>query len=216
MVARASVVFVSLVVAAGAVARADRYDFPPVRQSFASFPLQVGSWRGVQEPPFDSRTLAVLRVDDYLTRAYSGPDRTGAGLYIGYWATQRQGSTIHSPLNCLPGAGWEPTSVSTVQLPDPRAPSRHIVVNRYLVQKGIERQLVMYWYQSHGRIVASDYWSRFYLVTDAVRFSRSDGAIVRITVPVSGDTAEAENQADRIAAQFASDLIPQLNPFLPL
>ena len=70
--------------------------------------MQIGEWKGVQDPPLEPRVLEVLGVNDYLTRAYYRPDRAGVGLYIGYWESQRQGDTIHSPLNCMPGAGWTP------------------------------------------------------------------------------------------------------------
>jgi EpsI family protein len=216
MLTRALIVFSCLLLGAGAVARADRYDHPPSRSTFASFPTQIEQWRGIQQPPFDAETLAVLRVDDYLTRIYVGPDRAGVGLYIGYWASQRQGSTIHSPLNCLPGAGWEPVVEGTLQLPNPRDGSAPpMTVNRVVVQKGIERQLVLYWFQSHGRYISSEYWSKIYLVTDAVRMGRSDGAIVRVIVPVANDTAAARELAEHTAIGFVHDLVPQLDPFLP-
>ena len=102
-------------------------------------------------------------------------------------------------------------------IPDSRAPGApDLVVNRYVVQKGIDRQLVIYWYQSHGRVVASEYWSKFYLVADAVRLNRTDGAIVRIIVPIAGESAGAEQKAENTAVSFAKELLPKLQPFLPL
>ena len=148
--------------------------------------MQLGDWTSVQEPPLTKRELEVLGVSDYVTRAYFAPQRTGVGLYIGYWQSQRQGSSIHSPQNCLPGAGWEPVSQSIISFADPRTPDTPYQANRYVVQKGNDRILVLYWFQSHGRIVASEYWSKFYLVTDAMRLDRSDGAIVRLTAPIAG------------------------------
>ncbi len=217
MFKRVLILFACFLVAAVAVGRADRAEEPTSRTAFALFPLQIGEWSGVQQAPFTPRVLEVLGVDDYVTRAYFLPDRTGAGLYIGYWKSQRQGDSIHSPLNCLPGAGFEPVSQGMMNIPDPRKPGApDLVVNRYVVQKGIDRQLVVYWYQSHGRIVASEYWSKFYLVADAVRLNRTDGAIVRIIVPIAGQGADAEQKADRTAVRFATDLLPKLDPFLPL
>jgi EpsI family protein len=214
MMTRAIIVFLVLMGAAGAVARADRYDYRPDRASFESFPMQVAEWHGIKQPALEPDVLAILRVDDYITRIYRTGQRTGVGLYIGYWASQRQGSTIHSPLNCLPGAGWEPVVADRVSLPDPRT-ARPMLVNRYVVQKGIDRQLVLYWFQSHGRVIASEYWSKFYLVADAVRMSRSDGAIVRVTVPIDGESAEAQAAALATASRFVTDLVPVLDPFLP-
>jgi EpsI family protein len=199
------------------VARSERPEPVPVRPSFASFPMQLGAWRGVQEPPLDKNVLDILQVDDYLTRAYFTPAHAGAGLYVGYWGSQRQGDTMHSPLNCLPGSGWEPLSHTmmpiTVANDGSSAESRTITVNRYMIQKGIDRMLVLYWYQSHGRVVASEYWGKFYLIHDAMQMNRTDGALVRITVPIAGDgdSAHAEEQA----VSFVKVLFPVLEGYLP-
>ena len=216
MFLRVGVITVALLLAWGAVTRADRYEQPPGRQPFANFPMQIGGWRGTQQPPFEKRVLEVLGVDDYLTRAYFAEGRTGVGLYIGYWESQRQGDTIHSPMNCLPGAGWEPTSYSRIALSEAAATTgQAVVVNRYIVQKGLDRQLILYWYQSHGRLVASEYWSKIYMVLDAVRLNRSDGAIVRVIAAIKGEGPEAEAKAEQDARRFAADLIPRLDGFLP-
>ena len=176
--------------------------------------MQVGDWRGVQEPPFDPNVLRVLGVNDYLTRAYFRPDKAGVGLYIGYWESQRQGDTIHSPLNCLPGAGWNPVSKTTIQVPNGIG-NEEIAINRYLVEKGLERQLILYWYQSHGRVTANEYWSRLFLIRDAVRLNRTDGSMVRVIAPVRPDVDNAETVAERTAAQFVKALFPLLPTYLP-
>jgi EpsI family protein len=210
------VVIGCLVVAGLVVLRADRQENVPLRASFASFPMQLGEWRGVAQPPMSEQVAKVLGADDYLTRAYFTPDRSGVGLFVGYWQSQRQGDTIHSPLNCLPGAGWEPVSNTKFTFPDPRNPSGPaLTVNRVLIQKGIEKQLVLYWYQSHGRIVASEYWGRFYLMADAMRMNRTDGSIVRVIAPVAPGAADAEGVAERRALDFISVLLPKLDGFLP-
>ena len=98
---------------------------------------------------------------------------------------------------------------------DPRTPDTPLQANRYVIQKGHDRILVLYWFQSHGRIVASEYWSKFYLVTDAVRLDRTDGAIVRLTAPIAGPGPEAEARAQSDALAFAGVLLPQLDAFLP-
>jgi EpsI family protein len=213
---RSVVLFACLLLAAVAVTRADRFEKPPARATLADFPMQVGVWRGVVLPPFAPSVLAVLGLNDYLTRNYIAPDRTGVNLYIGYWESQRQGDTIHSPLNCLPGAGWEPLSQTIISVPDSRSPAGgSIPVNRVVVQQGLDRQLVLYWYQSHGRIIASEYASRFHLVVDAVRLNRTDGAIVRIVSPIGGDSPEAEQRAQDAAFRFIGVLLPALDPYLP-
>jgi EpsI family protein len=214
MQTRIVILLVGLVIAAGAVARADRQEQVPLRQSFSDFPMSFAGWRGIQQEPFDDNVLAVLGVDDYLTRAYLRAEG-GVGLYIGYWESQKQGDTIHSPQNCLPGAGWAPVSRAGLTIPDPRATPGNLTVNRFVIQKGLDRQLVLYWYQSHGRIVASEYWGKIFLVTDAVRLNRSDGAVVRVMAPIHGDTSEAEMNAERLGVDFVKAILPLLEKFLP-
>jgi EpsI family protein len=155
--------------------------------------------------------MKTLGADQYVSRVYGGPKAQVAGLYIGYYRTQRQGDTIHSPLNCLPGAGWQPVSAGRVSIPiDGREP---IEVNRYIVQKGEERQLVLYWYQSQGRVVASEYWGKVYLVLDAIRTRRSDAALIRVTSPIG--TGETEDEAAQYAVDFVRTLFPRLVEHLP-
>ncbi len=212
---RVVVLIIGLVIAAVAVARADRAERVPLRSPFSSFPMKLGEWTSIQEPPLTAREIEVLGVSDYVTRLYYSPQRAGIGLYIGYWQSQRQGSSIHSPQNCLPGAGWEPVSQSIIPFADPRTPDQSFQANRYIVQKANDRVLVLYWFQSHGRIVASEYWSKFYLIADAMRMDRSDGAIVRLTAPIDGPGADAEARAQAGALAFANVLLPELDAFLP-
>lgn len=218
MLTRAAILFGCLTVASVAIARADRSEPAPARTQLSEFPQMIDGWRGVQEPPFEPSILRVLGVDDYLTRAYFTPSRTGVGLYIGYYKSQRQGDTMHSPLNCLPGSGWEPLSQGMTDVEVVRAsgaaPSP-ITINRYVVQKGLERQMVLYWYQAHGRVVASEYWGKFYLIRDAVRLNRTDGALVRITTPILGDGASDEARAEQLGKSFVQTIFPRLTPFLP-
>lgn len=212
---RVVVILIGFVLAAVGVARADRAERVPLRSSFATFPAQLGDWTSTQSLPLTKREIEVLGVSDYVTRVFYAPQHTGVGLYVGYWQSQRQGSSIHSPQNCLPGAGWEPVSQSIISFADPRTPDTPHEANRYVVQKGNDRILVLYWFQSHGRIVASEYWSKFYLITDAMRLDRSDGAIVRLTAPIEGSGPEAEARAQRDALAFAGVLMPELDAFLP-
>lgn len=187
------------------------------RPSFATFPLAIDQWRGRQQPPLDDRTLAVLGMEDYLTRIYT-EDRWTADLYIGYWGSQRQGDTIHSPLNCLPGSGWEPVSKRALQIPVADAPdgtpTRPITINRYVVEKGLDRQLVLYWYQSHGRVVASEYASKLYLIRDAIRLHRTDAALVRVMVRIA-DGPDGDRRAEEIGVRFITAMFPRLSGYLP-
>ena len=215
MMPRAFVLFCCLALVAALVGATERPEAPIVRTPFAAFPMDIDHWHGENLPPIEPRILAVLGVDDYLSRGYYTADRTSAiGLYMGYYGSQRQGDTMHSPLNCLPGAGWEP--LSQTRIPIRVASGTDIVVNRYVVQKGLERQLVLYWYQSHGRVVASEYWSRLYLIHDAVRLNRSDGTLVRIIAPIAAGTEDDGAAAEQEATRFVQALFPTLRDYLPL
>ena len=212
---RIAIVLACLLLAAVAVARADRQQITPILSPLSTFPVDLAGWQSRDLPPLSDRELEVLGADDYLTRAYY--TRQGSiGLFVGFWESQQQGDTIHSPLNCLPGAGWEPMATGFLSVGDPRNPSGPpMTVNRVVIQKGLDKQLVLYWYQSHGRVVASEYWGKIYMVLDAMRLNRTDGAIVRVIAPVMGDTAEAEAEAERAALSFIDDLLPELDRHLP-
>jgi EpsI family protein len=138
------------------------------------------------------------------------------GLYVGYYQSQRQGDTMHSPLNCLPGAGWLPISQKRIEInvADEHGP-RTVLVNDFVIEKGLDRQVVLYWYQSHGRVVASEYWGKIYTVVDAVRLNRSDGALVRLVVPIGANTPDAQAKAEASAVAFAQAIFPQLGRYLP-
>jgi EpsI family protein len=158
----------------------------------------------------------VLGVDEYVNRVYESRDGV-ASLYIGYYQSQRQGDTIHSPMNCLPGSGWEPLSRSYLTIPvgtDVKG-SPEITVNRYVIQKGLDRQVVLYWYQSHGRAIANEYRSKIFMVYDAVRLNRTDAALVRVVSPRYGTDAAAEDRASDRAVAFVKAMFPLLDRYLP-
>ena len=209
-------VFVALILAAAAayLSHASHAEAMPVRQSLATFPARIDGWEGHPAPDFDARVMSVLGVDEYVNRTYLRAEQT-AGLYIGYYESQRQGDSIHSPLNCLPGAGWQPIDSHRITIDVPGAPgSQSIAVNRVLIEKGDDRQVVLYWYQSHGRIVASEYWSKLYLVTDAVRLNRTDAALVRVITPVDRRDG-SESTAEQQAVAFVRAMFPLLDRYLP-
>ncbi|MDQ3920703.1 MAG: EpsI family protein [Acidobacteriota bacterium] len=203
----------ALLVAGGAVinswAAAGEARVP--RKSLAEFTSELGRWqRRGPDARFDAETEAVLRADDYVSRDYMTADGRAASLYVGYYQTQRTGATYHSPLNCLPGSGWELNEPGTVEV-KPADGSRAFEANRYLITHGDERQLLVYWYQGRGRAVASEYRDKLYTVLDSMRLRRSDGAMVRVLVPVGGSEAEAAETA----AQFAAQVAPRLAPYVP-
>jgi EpsI family protein len=206
-----------LAVMTAALHRVSADEYVPGRRPFVQFPTQLAAWSGSKAADLDSRVLDVLGVDDYLNWTITRSSGQLLGLYVGYWGTQRHGDTIHSPLNCLPGSGWQPVSRRTlpIEVTGPDGP-RTIFVNRIVIEKGLDRQLVLYWYQSRDRIVASEYAAKVYTVLDAIRYRRSDAAIVRIVSPVSDGSAGSEQDAERTAAAFVHDLFPVLPGFLPL
>ncbi len=179
---------------------------PPARP-LSQFPAHVAGYTQIIEWPLDKETLDVLKVTDYIDRGYwqPGMNRDLMTLYIGYFRSQRTGATIHSPKNCLPGAGWNPvrSSIYQMHLDD----GRTVPINLYVLRKGLDQQLVLYWYQAHGRIVASEFWGKFYLVKDALLLNRTDAALVRVTVPIEqDDVAEAQTRAVAFAKQITTDV----------
>ncbi len=209
MLARSLVVSACLLATAGYLAWTATAEGTPVRAPLQQCPLIISDYRGQSLQPFDAQTLAVLGADEYLNRVYISPSRVPVGLYVGYYASQREGDTIHSPQNCLPGAGWEP--VSSRHLAISIAGSKPIEVNRYVIAKGVDRQVVLYWYQSHGRVVASEYWAKIFLTLDAIRLNRTDGALVRVITPIAGSELDAEREA----VQFVQTIFPLLGQYLP-
>jgi EpsI family protein len=180
------------------------------RKALKDFPQTIGAWqRTGTDQVLDDETLKVLRASDYLLRDFRKPAGPVANFYVGYYATQRSGATYHSPLNCLPGSGWtlsEPGK-ATIALPD----GTSFTANKYVVQNGENRNLMIYWYQGRGRNVASEYWGKVYTVLDSVRLRRSDGAMVRVIVPIQ----TSEDAAQQAAVEFASAAAKVLPEFVP-
>jgi EpsI family protein len=179
---------------------------PQGHRSLRDFPTAIAGLHS-QDLPFEAEVVREIGVDDYTNRKYFGGGRP-IELYIGYYKDQSSGDVIHSPKNCLPGEGWEPVRSSRIQIGSADKPA---IVNEYLVEKGASRDLVLYWYQTHGRVVASEYWAKFWLVADGVRHKSTDGAMIRIWT-----TAEdGEESAHARATDFARRVYPQVSEFLP-
>jgi EpsI family protein len=174
------------------------------------FPMQVADWTGRNEA-IDPDTLRLLGPGDFLSRLYQSPSRPWVDFFLAFFPSQETGDTIHSPKNCIPAAGWTPIKASVIDLPTPAGST--VPANLYIVQKGSERELVIYWYQAHGRVTASEYWARFYLVADAIRMNRTDGSLVRIVTSVL--RSEDEAAARRRAVEFAERVMPTLDRIIP-
>jgi EpsI family protein len=140
----------------------------------------------VREGDMEKDERDVLRADDYLTRDYAGSGGMKASLFVAYFQSQRAGQTPHSPRNCLPGSGWT-WSVSDTLLVNIRGRAQPIAINRYIVSKGAEHAIVLYWYQSRDRVVASEYQAAAFTAWDALRYNRTDTELVRVVTPVTQD-----------------------------
>lgn len=184
------------------------------RKELKGFPTRVAKWEQVgTDQQFDSETLAVLRASDYLLRNYKNPDGSLTNFYVGYYASQRDGATYHSPLNCLPGSGWVMSDPGKVTIhPTGRAP---FIANKYVIQNGDHKELLVYWYQGRGRAVASEYWGKVYTVFDSVRLRRSDGAMVRITTTINDSKPGGVQTAMDLAVDLAANTSTILPEFIP-
>jgi EpsI family protein len=193
--------------AAVAIGATSAKETVPARRSLNLLPPLIGGWRSQGDVQLDRDILDVLRADDYLSRVYVR-GQEAADLFIGYYSTQRQGDTMHSPMNCLPAVGWQPLSMSRLRIAV--SAGQTINANEYVIQKGLDTRLVVYWYQAHGRTIASEYASKFYLVIDSLRLHRSDAALVRVIVP-----DRVHPQAERAAVDFVRALHTELHAYLP-
>ncbi len=207
----ARVVTVLLIVQGALLYSSIRPEAVPPGRPLAQFPQAIGSWHMTRQGVIEQEVLDVLKADDVLTRFY-GDQNTGrqADLYIAAFRSQRNGKAPHSPKNCLPGSGWLRLDSSEIRVDVGAAAP--IPVNRYLISHGDQRQLVLYWYQSRDRAVADEFKAKFWVVADAIRYDRTDTAIIRVIVPVvDRDTDSAE----RVAVGFVQTIYPTVRQFLP-
>lgn len=179
------------------------------RQPLETFPETIGPWAGHQSP-LDSEVLGVLGVNDYINRDYFSQSQLPVQLYIGYYSSQRTGDTIHSPKNCLPGSGWDPihAGYATISMAD----GRQITVNEYVIAQGLNKQLVFYWYQGRGRVVANEYWAKFWMMNDAIFRNRTDGALVRLITPIFNSNT---TQARATLEKFTQMIFLSLGNYIP-
>lgn len=187
-----------------------------VRQGETTVPHQplnqlsysLANWTG-EERPLQDRLVQLVSVSDYTNRVYIDRADAPVQLYIGYYASQRAGDTIHSPKNCLPGAGWDP--IHSEYLAISVGKGRQVVVNEYVIQQDLNKQMVFYWYQSRGRVIASEYWDKLWMVADALSRNRTDGALVRLVTPVTDGEANARARL----VKFTQLLFPHLENLIP-
>jgi EpsI family protein len=176
--------------------------------SLREIPYTLGSWTGTEQP-LEDRIVQAVGVSDYTNRLYSSQKSGLAQLYVGYYANQKTGDTIHSPKNCLPGAGWDPIQSGYAKIAVPSG--RQIVVNEYVIQQGLDKELVFYWYQDRGRVIASEYSAKFWAVADAISRNRTDGALVRLITPMNADETDARARL----VNFTQTVFPHLESIIP-
>jgi EpsI family protein len=180
------------------------------RRPLAELPIQLGEWRQKgNDIRFSEDVEGVLRTTDYTMREYLTPGGRIANIYVGYYASQRTGATYHSPQNCLPGAGWVMTEPEKIEITT--SGGETFLANRYVIENGIYKEVMIYWYQGRGHREASEYRDKINTVWDSVWKRRTDGAIVRVMTSV-GDN---ERDAVEAAADLSARLAEKLDQFVP-
>lgn len=194
-------------------------DRVPPSEPLSLIPHQMGGLTS-RDIPLQQDVLDVLGKGDFLNRLYeanpSPPSSTQnsavpIGLFIGYFPTQRTGQSIHSPQHCLPGAGWIFESQKYVDITAENG--KPFRVGEYVISNGSSKQFVLYWYQAHGRSIANEYVAKLYMIGDAIRLNRTDGALIRVISPII--PTEPQGAARDRVVRFTSELAPMLSRFIP-
>lgn len=176
---------------------------------FSQFPLVLGPWQGVTSQ-MDEKVYNILGVEDYIMADFSKSPGQSVNLYVGFYQSQSKGDLIHSPKNCMPGSGWNIIQSSVIPVALPKS-GKTIKIAKLLLANGAHKQVVYYWFQSRGRIISSEYMQKIWLVLDSIMKNRTDGSFVRLVAPVT----ESEAEAEALLTQFADDVYPALNQFIP-
>ena len=201
----ASLLLICVMVLTGSLI-SNRSEILPERSRFVTFPTAIAEWHG-RSSQLEPQVENGLALDDYVLSDYSKPDGKAVNLYVAYYASQRTGESPHSPLVCIPGGGWQITRFERLDS-DTLPP-----LNRAIIERNGSKQLVYYWYEERGRSIANEYWSKWYLLSDALTKNRSDGALIRLITAIS--PGELERDADTRLRAFMQDLLPRLRQYLP-
>jgi exosortase D (VPLPA-CTERM-specific) len=191
----------------------DRVDIIPQRNVFLNFPTQLGSWRGRNEYLTDY-FLNELKLTDYVIINYFQPEtQSSVNFYSAYYQSQRKGAVVHSPRSCIPGDGWQITSFEQRSFQDMQLDGEPLQVDRAVISKGDNKQLVYFWFAQRGRIITNEYLVKWYLFYDAITLNRTDGALIRLVTNINKneDVALADNRLQ----SFLRDLLPELPAYLP-
>jgi EpsI family protein len=179
------------------------------RTPLAAFPARIGQWQG-HASMVDRETEQALGFDDYILSDFTRPDNKSVNFYVAYYASQRKGMSPHSPIVCIPGAGWLITSLQETNFLDT---GEELPINRAVIEKNSFKQLVYYWFDERGRKIANEYWSKWYLLADAITKNRTDGSLVRLTTQIF--PGETEHDADERLQSFMRAVLPSLAEYLP-
>jgi exosortase D (VPLPA-CTERM-specific) len=199
-------------VAVASTLMAERKEIAPPRAIFVDFPMQFDGWSGTTLA-LEQQYIDTLRFDDYLLADFRSHNGASVNLYVAYYQSQRKGQSAHSPQSCLPGGGWEISSITGVDVLARTGMVRSLHVNRALIQKGGQKQVVWYWFKQRDRILSNEYLVKFFLFWDALSQGRTDGALVRVSSGVG--PGETEASADQRLHQLVSAVEPELNRYVP-
>jgi exosortase D (VPLPA-CTERM-specific) len=188
-----------------------RQEIVPARATFATFPSSVGEWHG-RASSLDAQTEHFLGLTDYILTDFSKPDHHSVNFYVAYYASQRNGLAPHSPSVCLPGNGWQIADFQRTSFSS-NNPNIALPLNRVIMGKNSAKELVYYWFEERGRKIENEWWSKAYLLADAIFQNRTDGALVRLTTPIY--PGEIESDADKRLQGFIRDFVPLLSQYLP-
>ena len=188
---------------------AHRIEFIPERTRFAAFPNTIGEWQG-RTSQLDDATAKALGLDDYILSDYRKPGSAPVNLYVAYYTSQRNGYSPHSPLVCLPGDGWLITDFKRISYD---GLGSALPINRVIIDKNGEKELVYYWFDERGRNIASEYWAKWYLLADAITKNRTDGALIRLITSIA--PGESQGDADQRLQSFMRAVVPVLPTYFP-
>jgi exosortase D (VPLPA-CTERM-specific) len=191
---------------------ADHEDISPPRAMFVDFPMQLDGWLGTSLT-LEKQFIDTLRLDDYVLADYRFGEGQPVNFYTAYYRSQRKGQSAHSPQSCLPGGGWEISSLTHMDLPASSRMVRSLPVNRALIQKDTQKQIVFYWFKQRDRLLNDEYLVKLFLFWDALSRGRTDGALVRIASLVG--PGETEDIVDQRLLRFVSTIEPELNRYVP-
>ena len=174
--------------------------------------MQVQQWQG-STFPLEKEYIETLKFDDYLLADYRGAAGAPVNFYVAYYGSQRKGQSAHSPRTCIPGGGWEITSLRTMEVPASDVTAAALQVNRLVIQKAEAKQIVYYWFKQRDRVLANEYLVKLFLFWDALAKQRTDGALIRLTASVL--PGHDEDEADRVLADFTQSVNPLMSRYVP-